>query len=289
MVAKNRKGQNSTEFNQTSNDNVRPLGTVQRTEILSAIRNKLPAFGSFEFEMGDEKIAATKSQRELVGMIETKDIVFVNGPVGSGKTFWTCLAALQGLAEKKYNKICITVPAVEADENIGFLPGTADEKMAAHVNQIIETIEDLVGKKLCEDLRTAGILEIAPHAFNRGRTYKKTLYILDESQNASARQLLTSIGRLGIGSTFVYMGDAKQNDRTAGKSAFVSFTERFNTPAYANEIGAVTMQASDVRRHPLLRKIVENGDDRMLEGFENRQDSRIKQIPASKLAELDLE
>ena len=87
---------------------------------------------------------------------------------------------------------------------------------------------------------------------------------------------MTSIGRLGLKSTFVYMGDDRQNDRTIGRSAYVSFTARFTSAAYANEIGSVTMGKEDVRRHPLLAKIVANNDDRPLEGFEDGNDSTIR-------------
>lgn len=281
-----------TGFNQasgSSNDNARGMAatdkTILKAQLLSAIKNRLPAFGAFDFTLEDEKISATQNQKTLVELIRNKDIVFVNGPIGSGKTFWTCLAALQGLAEKKFNKISLTAPAVEADEELGFLPGSADDKMAAHVNQIIETIEDLVGKKLCQNLREEGLIEIAAHAYNRGRTYKKTLYILDESQNASARQLITSLGRLGFGSTFVYMGDDRQNDRTAKASAYVSFTKRFNTTAYADAVGGITMGKEDVRRHPLLARIVANNDDRALDGFEGREDSKIGRKPNRKCSD----
>lgn len=289
MVQKKRAGASGTagqDFNDSSaaNQNSKnaaaaPVKTIQKAELLSAIKNALPAYGADSFIMGDEKITATANQKKLMKLIDTKTIVFVNGPIGTGKTFWTCLAALQGLAEKKYNKISLTAPAVEADEELGFLPGNKDDKMSQHVNQLIETIEDLVGKKTCQDLRDAGLIEIAPHAFNRGRTYKKTFYILDESQNASGRQLMTSLGRLGFNSTFVYMGDDKQNDRTARKSAYTAFCARFNQAAYADEIGAVTMGKEDVRRHPLLKKIVERGDDSALEGFEDRKDSKISRQP----------
>lgn len=265
MTAKKRGADNSTQFNDKSrtgsNDNASGKPVIHKTELLAALRNALPAFGARNFNLGEEQISATANQKKLLDLLDTKTIVFVKGPFGTGKTFWTCLAGLQGLVEKRYNKISLTAPAVEADEELGFLPGDKDAKMSQHVNQIIETLEDLVGKKTVQDMRDAGLIEIAPHAYNRGRTYKKTFYILDESQNASAKQLMTSLGRLGFGSTFVYMGDAKQNDRTNSQPAFVAFTERFNKAAYAHAIGEVTMGKEDVRRHPLLQLIVANGDD----------------------------
>lgn len=276
MAPKN--GRNSTagnDFNEQSkpvNQNEKgaaaPVSKISKTELLNAVRNALPAFGADGFRMGDEEIKFTKNQKKALDLLEKKTIVFMKGPFGTGKTFLACYAGLQGLVEKKYNKISLTAPAVEADEELGFLPGDKDAKMAQHVNQIIETLEDLVGKKTVQDMRDTGLIEIAPHAYNRGRTYKKTFYILDESQNASGKQLMTSLGRLGFGSTFVYMGDAKQNDRTNGKPAFVAFTERYNKAAYKHAIDEVTFGPEDVRRHPLLKLIVENGDDRPLDQHE---------------------
>jgi phosphate starvation-inducible PhoH-like protein len=252
---------------------------IDKNQLIATIKNRLPAIGSTSFKMGDENIVATENQKKLVQLEETKTVVMVKGPIGSGKTFWTCKTALEGLVEGRYRTIALTAPAVEADEELGFLPGNANEKMHMHVLQLLEAIEDLVGKKVCQDLIDSEMLIIAPHAYNRGRTYKKTFYILDESQNASGRQLMTSLGRLGFGSTFVYMGDDKQNDRTTSTSAYVAFTERFNKAVYAEEIGSVTLTKDDVRRHSLLQKIVANGDDKPLDGYESRQDSRINRGP----------
>lgn len=278
------RGQNSEGFNRQSrsNDNARndeTDSTPNKIQLLRTLKNALPQSNGHSYIMGAEKLTPSKNQKEIVNLINNKDVVFVNGPIGSGKTLWTCLTALQGLSDGKFEKISLTAPAVEADEELGFMPGGKDEKMHQHVNQILETIDDLIGESRRKAMIECGLIEIAPHAFNRGRTYKKTLYILDESQNASARQLLTSLGRLGFRSTFVYMGDDKQNDRTAGKSAFVAFKNRFTQAAYAEEIGSVTLTAEDVRRHPLLKKIVERGDDGPLDGFEDRQDSKIGRKP----------
>jgi phosphate starvation-inducible PhoH-like protein len=250
----------------------------KREELIGAITNKLAALqdGHGSLNISGEVLAPTANQKKLMSLINSKDIVFVNGPVGTGKTFWTCVAALKGLAEGKYHHIALTAPAVESDEKLGFLPGSKDEKLEEHVNQILESFDDLVGRDFRVQMQQAGLIEIAPHAFNRGRTYKHTLYILDECQNASAKNLMTSIGRLGFKSTFVYMGDDRRNDRTIGRSAYVSFAARFTSAAYANEIGSVTMGKEDVRRHPLLAKIVANDDDRPLEGFENGNDSTIR-------------
>jgi phosphate starvation-inducible protein PhoH and related proteins len=254
----------------------------KKEELVAAIKKKLSEIddGHGTLSIHGETLTPTKNQKTLMGLIGQKDIVFVNGPVGTGKTFWSCFAALQGLAEGKFDHIALTAPAVEADENIGFLPGEMEEKMENHVRQMLETFDEMVGKGFRIQMQQTGLLEIAPHAFNRGVTYKRSLYILDESQNASARQLMTSIGRLGFKSTFVYMGDDRQNDRTTGQSAYVAFSKRFSDAAYAQRIGSVTMGKEDVRRHPLLQMIVERGDDRPLEGFEDRNDSRMRKVTA---------
>lgn len=249
----------------------------KKEELIAAIKKQLETIQDAHgtLNIGGEVLNPTVNQKKLMNLIENKDIVFVNGPVGTGKTFWTCFAALKGLAEGKYNHISLTAPAVEAGERLGFLPGTKDEKMEEHVNQILESFDDLIGKGRRIQMQQAGLIEIAPHAFNRGRTYKHTLYILDECQNATAKNLMTSIGRLGFKSTLVYMGDDRQNDRTSRTSAYVPFVARFTKAAYAAEIGSVTMGKEDVRRHPLLAKIVANDDDRALEGFEDDQDSAL--------------
>ena len=252
-------------------------------ELIASIRNKLEKIddGHGTLHLGEEVLIPTKNQKTLVNLVGQKNIVFVDGPIGTGKTIWACYAALKGLAEGKFRRIALTAPVVEADEQIGFLTGDMNDKMEVHVNQILEAFDDLVGKGFRTQMQQTGMLEIAPHAFNRGRTYKNTIYILDESQNASARQLMTSIGRLGFKATLVYMGDDRQNDRTTGQSAYVSFTKRFSDAAYRQYVGSVTMGKEDVRRHPLLQLMVERGDDRPLEGFEGREDSKVSRRPGA--------
>lgn len=242
-------------------------------QLTDRLHNKLPSLFD-TLELDGETLTPTKNQREILRLLKCKSAVFVNGPLGTGKTFWACYGALEGLANGKFKKLALTAPVVEADEQLGFLKGDMKEKMEMHVLQMLETIDELISKPLRTELEEAGMIEIAPHAFNRGRTYKNTIYILDESQNASARQLMTSIGRLGLNSTFVYMGDNRQNDRTVTDSAYDSFMERF--AKYKDYVGRVDLKAEDVRRHPFLTQVIENGDDRPLDGFEDRKDSKIR-------------
>jgi phosphate starvation-inducible PhoH-like protein len=197
-----------------------------------------------------EVLVPTRNQAAMLRAIETKDVVLVDGPFGTGKTIWACYMGLKGLIEKRHSKIAITAPAVPAGEDIGFLPGEKDDKMLPHVNQILESFDDWVGKSLRMEMMRAGLLVIEPHAFLRGRSMKNTFFILDESQNASGPQLQTSFSRLGIGSTFVYMGDNKQNDRTNRDSAYMQFMERYLDFKYADYVGFAKLNVEDVRRHP---------------------------------------
>ncbi len=248
--------------------------------LLARLEKNLPSLHD-TLKIDGEEMTPTKKQREIIRLAKCKSIVFVNGALGTGKTFWACYAALEGLAEGRFKRISLTAPAVEADENLGFIPGDKDEKMEGHVLQILESIDELITRQLRKEMQEAGLIEIAPHAFNRGRTYKGTAYLLDECQNASARQLMTSIGRLGKESLFIYMGDSRQNDRTASAAAYDAFMDRFTADRYKDYIGRVDMGKEDVKRHPLLTAIIANDDDRPLEGYEDRNDSKIAKVTAA--------
>lgn len=218
-----------------------------------------------------EELTPTRNQNAFMGVLSNKPIVFVDGPLGTGKTLWATYMALVGLTNKKYNYITLTAPAVEAGEKLGSLPGTKDEKMLPHIIQILGNIDEWIGKDLRVKLQDAGVIEIESHAFMRGRTFKKTFVILDESQNASGKNLMTAAGRIGRDSTFVFMGDDAQNDRTKGNSAFVAFFNRFTHQAYLDSgfVGYTVMDKTDVRRHPFLQLMVERDDHLPLVGFED--------------------
>ncbi len=223
-----------------------------------------------ELILKHETLIPTENQSLIMRETDTKDVVIIDGPAGSGKTFWACYMAIKGLEEGKYAKICLAAPAVEAGERLGFMKGDLNEKMNPHINQHLEAMDEIIGKGDAlagkakrEDMMQNGYIEIAPHAFNRGRTFKNTFYILDECQNGSWKQLITAIQRLGKGSTFVFMGDDKQNDRTLRRSAFAYFVDKFTKPDYSGFIGHVTMGKEDIKRHPLLRLIADLGDEEM--------------------------
>lgn len=256
---------------------------INPVQVLKQLENRMPAYGAAEFRTIDKEVMVpTKNQRAIMREIEKKPVVMIEGTFGTGKTIWTCYMALRGLVDGKYNRIAINAPAVEAGEKLGFLPGDADEKMNPHVLQILEGFDDFIGKDLREQMQLAGLIETEPHGFLRGRTMKKTFFILDECQNASGPNLMTALSRLGKGSTFVFMGDNGQNDRTTeAQTAFVPFIKRYTQSKYGEFTGHVRMGPEDVRRHPFLSLIVQEGDFGPLEGFETHQGAAQQRKPGS--------
>lgn len=267
----------SDDFNATSgaaNQNADGVVRVSKAQLLSMLKQSLPKFSGNQIKTIDgEELVPTKNQRNLIASIEEKPIVMVEGTFGTGKTMWTCYMALLGLTEKKYNRICLNAPAVEAGENIGFLKGSLEDKMLPHVNQILEAFDEFIGEDLRKKLCEANIIKVEPHAFLRGRSMKKTFFILDECQNASGPNLQTALTRLGSDSTFVFMGDNRQNDRTEGNSAYTAFVSRYTKPVYAQYVAHAKLGAEDVKRHPFLKLMVEQGDDAPLHGYETHKTS----------------
>ena len=247
---------------------------MNKAQILSALKRQMPARGNGgEVKTIDDVILTpTKNQRNMIRVMEEKPIVLVEGVFGTGKTIWACEAALRSVIEKKSTRICINAPAVTAGEDIGFLKGTLEDKMLPHVNQILEAFDEFIGEDLRKNMVTAGIIKIEPHAFLRGRSLRNTFFIFDECQNASGPNLKTAITRLGEGSTFVFMGDNAQNDRTTQQnSAYRKFVEVFTKPVYNAYVGHARLTVDDVKRHPFLKLMVENGDDAPLEGYETHK------------------
>lgn len=271
MAGDNKKNQKRTDdFNTTAiNDNNGKVMSI--AEAQEAVHKKLPSIASGAFKLGREEITPTKAQKAILreATPTQKSMLFIDGKAGTGKTLFSCYAALTALGEGTIDRICLATPAVTADEEIGFLPGDLNDKMMPHVRPMVETIDELIGKPLRERLMQIGVIEFAPHAFNRGRTYKHSFYLLDECQNATARQLRTSFSRIGKGSVFIYMGDDAQNDRNPNaapdkRSAFSAYIERFSDAAYADDIAHVKIPAEDCKRHPLILKMMSRGDDKPL-------------------------
>ena len=179
--------------------------------------------------------------------------VILYGPAGTGKTYLAMAMAVAALKRKEVGRIILTRPVVEAGENLGFLPGTLEEKIDPYIRPLYDALFDMTDMERARSLIEDGVIEIAPLAFMRGRTLNDSFIILDEAQNTTSEQMKMFLTRLGFGSKMVVTGDATQTDLPAGKSGFVSvrrILEGIDDIAFCDFTGA------DVVRHSLVAAIV---------------------------------
>jgi len=195
----------------------------------------------------------TEGQREYLDVIRRHDMVFGLGPAGTGKTFLAVAEAVKALQQNKVSQLILTRPAVEAGERLGFLPGTAQEKVDPYLQPLFDSLIKLLGKSQVEAMRKKGTIELAPIAFMRGRTLENAFVLLDEAQNCTFEQLMMLITRLGEGSKCVVTGDASQVDLDRTRSGLV---EMVHVLQDVEGIGTCFLTADDVVRHPLVTRIV---------------------------------
>lgn len=195
----------------------------------------------------------TAGQKRYVDAIRANTITFGVGPAGTGKTYLAMAMAMAALKRKEVGRIILTRPVVEAGENLGFLPGTLEEKIDPYIRPLYDALFDMTDMERARSLIEDGVIEIAPLAFMRGRTLNDSFIILDEAQNTTSEQMKMFLTRLGFGSKMVVTGDATQTDLPAGKSGFVSvrrILEGIDDIAFCDFTGA------DVVRHSLVAAIV---------------------------------
>ncbi len=196
----------------------------------------------------------TLGQREYVDAIDNNTIVFGLGPAGSGKTYLAMAKAVQALQSKQVSRIILTRPAVEAGEKLGFLPGTLGDKIDPYLRPLHDALRDMVEPEIIPKLMEAGIVEVAPLAYMRGRTLNDAFVILDEAQNTTPAQMKMFLTRLGFGSKMVVTGDITQVDLPRGqKSGLRIVRDILNgvPDIHFSELGA-----NDVVRHQLVGRIV---------------------------------
>jgi phosphate starvation-inducible PhoH-like protein len=203
--------------------------------------------------------AITKNQQKIVEAVKVNDMVFAVGPAGTGKTYTAVALALRALKNKEVKRIILTRPAVEAGENLGFLPGDLKEKLDPYLQPLFDGLRDMIPhEKLAEYLETETI-QIAPLAFMRGRTLDKAFVILDEAQNATKSQLKMFLTRMGKSAKFVITGDQTQVDLPRNQSSGLSQTIKLVEDIKGIEV--VHLDGSDVVRHPLVEKIIQAFDN----------------------------
>ncbi|MWC27495.1 PhoH family protein [Paenibacillus sp. MMS18-CY102] len=196
----------------------------------------------------------TIGQRHYIHTIKKKDIVFGIGPAGTGKTYLAVVLAVASLKEGAVKKIMLTRPAVEAGENLGFLPGDLQEKVDPYLRPLYDALHDVLGLEQTTKLFERGMIEVAPLAYMRGRTLDDSFIILDEAQNTTPEQMKMFLTRLGFGSRMVITGDVTQIDLPRGKKS--GLIEASRILQGIDEIGFITFSEQDVVRHTLVQKII---------------------------------
>jgi phosphate starvation-inducible PhoH-like protein len=197
----------------------------------------------------------TEGQREYLEAIEENDVVIGIGPAGTGKTYLAVATAVDALFRKRVKRIVLARPAVEAGENLGFLPGDLQEKVDPYLRPLYDALDDMVPPDRLRRALEGRTIEVAPLAYMRGRTLQDAFVILDEAQNATAAQMKMFLTRLGVNSKAVITGDKTQIDLPRREDSGLLQVERVLKGIEGIEF--VYLQSADVIRHRLVRDIIE--------------------------------
>ena len=197
----------------------------------------------------------TKGQLAIARAMERSSITCAIGPAGTGKTYLAVAAAVTALRKGDVRRIVLTRPAVEAGENLGFLPGDLKEKVDPYLTPLYDALHDLLGAEKVEVLMEKGTIEIAPLAYMRGRTLDDAFVILDEAQNTTTSQMKMFLTRLGFHSRMIVTGDVTQIDLSGNIRSGLIEAEHILRDI--DEIEIIHLSSDDVVRHPLVQKIIE--------------------------------
>lgn len=196
----------------------------------------------------------TDNQKKLVAMHAKNDLLFAVGPAGTGKTYISVALAVRALKNKEVKKIVITRPAVEAGENLGFLPGDLKEKVDPYLRPIYDALDDMIPAEKLKYYYENRIIEIAPLAFMRGRTLHNAFILLDEAQNTTTMQMKMFLTRMGPSSKMIVTGDRSQIDLPGKEKS--GLIECFRLLKDIPGIGFVELTSKDVMRHKLVERII---------------------------------
>jgi phosphate starvation-inducible PhoH-like protein len=199
--------------------------------------------------------AKTLNQKLLVEFMNVKDMVFAIGPAGTGKTYTGVALAVKALKEKQVRKIILTRPAVEAGENLGFLPGDLNEKLDPYMQPLYDALRDMIPRETLQNYIEKGTIQIAPLAFMRGRTLDNAFVILDEAQNSTRSQMKMFLTRMGKNAKFMITGDPGQIDLP--RRMISGLKEALLILKNTNGIGIVYLDDKDVIRHHLVKKVID--------------------------------
>ena len=225
--------------------------------------------------MGKPIRAKTLGQKRYIDNINNNDIVFGIGPAGTGKTYLAMAAAVRAFKAKEVNRIILTRPAVEAGENLGFLPGDLQNKVDPYLRPLYDALFEILGHDTYNNLFEKGLIEVAPLAYMRGRTLDSAFVILDEAQNTTNEQMKMFLTRLGYGSKAIVTGDVTQIDLPSGKQSGLKTVLKIL--AGVKGIGITYLNKNDIVRHALVQRIID-----AYEKYEKTNDKGKKVIEAKK-------
>jgi len=200
-------------------------------------------------------IPKTLNQKRYLQCIDQNTITFGIGPAGTGKTYLAMAMALKELLAGAIERVILTRPAVEAGEELGFLPGELQEKMLPYLTPLYDAMNDMLGKELTLQMVDRGTIEIAPLAYMRGRTLSNAFVILDEAQNSTHEQMMMFLTRLGDGSRMVITGDTTQVDLPSTKQS--GLKEAARILGNIQDLQIFRFDSQDVVRHPLVQSIID--------------------------------
>ena len=196
----------------------------------------------------------TIGQKEYVKSIKEKDVVFAIGPAGTGKTYIAVAMAITAFKNKEVQKIILARPAVEAGENLGFLPGDLQEKVDPYLRPLYDGLYDILGRENAMRLKEKEAIEVVPLAYMRGRTLDDAFIILDEAQNTTREQMKMFLTRMGFGSKVVVTGDVTQIDLPKGKKS--GLVEASHILKDVSGIEFCYLKDVDVVRHEMVKRII---------------------------------
>ena len=204
---------------------------------------------------GKPILAKTTNQKKLHKSILNNDLIFAIGPAGTGKTYTGVAMAVKALKEKEIKKIILTRPAVEAGENLGYLPGDLKEKLDPYMQPLYDALRDMIPVNKLQKFLQDRTIEIAPLAFMRGRTLDNAFVILDEAQNTTNAQMKMFLTRMGINAKFMVTGDPGQIDLPRKVSS--GLKDAIKILSTKNGIDIIYLDDRDVIRHPIVKKVID--------------------------------
>ncbi|MEQ9423605.1 MAG: PhoH family protein [Cyclobacteriaceae bacterium] len=244
------------KYGSISRDQVKGLIQKDDVDLVTDGKDNVLIYGT----RGIKIIAKTANQKKLVEAVSKDDLVFAIGPAGTGKTYISVALAVKALKNKAVRKIIITRPAVEAGENLGFLPGDLKEKIDPYLRPIYDALSEMIPGEKLKYYQENSVIEIAPLAYMRGRTLNNAFVLLDEAQNTSPMQMKMFLTRMGPNSKVIINGDKSQIDLPAKqKSGLLDAVEVLKN---VSGVSFINLDTRDVVRHRLVKDIVKAYDNK---------------------------